>query len=357
MHRRIGLTLLCLILCTLSVAQPKTTIAVFEQTEWNFGEIQESDGKVSHTFKYRNGGDAPLLFYSVNASCGCTTPTYRKEPLMPGQEADFIITYDPANRPGRFEKYVVIQGNMEGGNVVIKIKGVVEPRPRGIDDDYPIFLSNGIRLSDSQMAAGAVPNTRRHRMSVKFYNTSESAVNIGFTGEIPSWLHPDQAKLAQPGKETIMSVEVVPDKTMWGHLSSMLKISVDGKVQPIEMYVSADLTEDFSGLSPEQRSKAPYIIVSSYFYSFSDCTCGETLKREFKVMNKGRSTLSIRYVDFNKKNIRADVSDMDIEPGETATLKVEVDSSKPGEIAEVIRIISNDPVYPVREVRIIANIM
>jgi len=357
MHRKTGLTLLSLVFCLWTVAQPKTTTVIFEQTEWNFGKIEESDGKVSHSFKYSNSGDTPLLFYSVNSSCGCTTPTYRKEPLMPGQSADFVVTYDPAGRPGRFEKYVVIQGNMEGGNTVIKIKGVVEPRPRGIEDDFPILLSNGVRLSDSQMAAGAIANTRSQRMSVKFINTSDKPVKIGFAAESPDWLTTDNEKNVEPGQQTDLSVTILPKADTWGHQSAMLPIAVNEKRQPVEILVSADLTEDFSILSPEQRSNAPYIIVSSYFYSFSDCSCGEELKREFKISNRGKSPLLIRYLDFDDKTITADISSVSIEPGQTATLTICVDSSLPREVAQIVRVISNDPIYPVREIRIIANIL
>jgi len=339
-------------------AQPENTIVYFDQMEWNFGVIKEEDGKVSHSFHYSNGGKSPLMFYSVNTSCGCTTPTYRKEPLLPGNSDDFIVTYDPTGRPGRFEKYIIIQGNMEGNNITLKIKGVVEAKPRGIEDDYPILLSKGIRLSDSQIDFGAIPNTRESSGNVKFYNNSDNRIKVGIdTNKIPEWMKVDvPEQVIEPHTSCIENIVISPEKDMWGRRSIMLPIIVDNIVQPIELFVHGDLTEDFALISAEERNNAPYCILSSYFYSFSDSRMGEELKREFTITNKGKSPLKIRYVDYNKNKINVSIHESEIAVGQSTKITIMVNSDTAEDIAEIIRIISNDPIYPVREIRVIAKI-
>lgn len=49
----------------------------FSRPEWNFGDIREEEGKVTHTFVGRNEGDEPLLvIVEVTATCGCTVPSF-----------------------------------------------------------------------------------------------------------------------------------------------------------------------------------------------------------------------------------------------------------------------------------------
>ena len=63
------------------------------ETSFDFGTIKEANGNVSHVFKIKNTGDAPLVLTRVIASCGCTTPEWTKEPIAPGKTGDIKITY------------------------------------------------------------------------------------------------------------------------------------------------------------------------------------------------------------------------------------------------------------------------
>ena len=102
---------------------------VFENSEHDFGEIQEKGGKVSYKFSFKNDGDEPLLILSVKPSCGCTTPNWSKNPIKPGEEGFIIAQYNPKGRPGVFRKslYVVTNQSIKDklNNTYIYIKGKV----------------------------------------------------------------------------------------------------------------------------------------------------------------------------------------------------------------------------------------
>ena len=106
-------------------AQSKAVISA-EETSHDFGTIKEANGKVSHTFKISNTGDAPLVLTRVIASCGCTTPEWTKEPIAPGKSGDIKITYDPADRPGPFAKTISVYSNGKTGSYILTIRGEVE---------------------------------------------------------------------------------------------------------------------------------------------------------------------------------------------------------------------------------------
>ena len=119
------LTALVLSIGALSAQQKKAVISA-KETIYDFGEIKEADGKVSHTFKIDNTGDAPLVLTRVIASCGCTTPEWTKEPIAPGKSGDVKIPYNPAGRPEVFAKAISIYSNGKKGSYILTIKGKVK---------------------------------------------------------------------------------------------------------------------------------------------------------------------------------------------------------------------------------------
>ena len=81
---------------------------VFDRPAWDFGTIRETDGPVTHRFVCRNEGEHPEVILQVTTTCGCTTPRYTRKPILPGEEAEITVTYDPANRPGNFSRKLAV---------------------------------------------------------------------------------------------------------------------------------------------------------------------------------------------------------------------------------------------------------
>ena len=96
----------------------------FDESEHNFGNIEEKGGKVSHKFTFTNNGKNPLRILSVKPSCGCTTPDWTKDEIKPGNQGYIIAEYNPKGRPGVFRKSLSIVTN-DNQRVLIFIKGKV----------------------------------------------------------------------------------------------------------------------------------------------------------------------------------------------------------------------------------------
>ena len=96
----------------------------FEESEHNFGDIEEKGGKVSHKFMFTNNGKNPLRILSVKPSCGCTTPDWTKDEIKPGNQGYIIAEYNPKGRPGVFRKSLSIVTN-DNQRALIFIKGKV----------------------------------------------------------------------------------------------------------------------------------------------------------------------------------------------------------------------------------------
>jgi len=90
---------------------PKTKMD-FENTKHSFGTITEGE-KVRHAYKFKNTGDNPLLISNAVASCGCTVPSYPKEPIAPGGEGEIVIEFNSENRVGHQQKNVLVYSNAQ----------------------------------------------------------------------------------------------------------------------------------------------------------------------------------------------------------------------------------------------------
>ena len=125
MKQLIFICMAILLATGMATAQQKAVIAA-TATSHDFGVIKEADGKVSHTFVIKNEGEAPLVVTRVIASCGCTTPSWTKEPLAPGKTGDIKGTYNPAGRPGPFSKSISVYSNGKTGSFLLTIRGEVK---------------------------------------------------------------------------------------------------------------------------------------------------------------------------------------------------------------------------------------
>lgn len=115
-------------------AQESTLSLEFLERIHDFGQIQETDGKVLTTFEFTNVGQAPITLTNVQASCGCTTPEWSKEPIAPGKKGFINVTYNPKGRPGNFSKTITVRytelGNETAQAITLNIKGEVIPKPQ-----------------------------------------------------------------------------------------------------------------------------------------------------------------------------------------------------------------------------------
>mgnify|MGYP002368555356 CR=1 FL=1 len=103
---------------------PKTTIK-FNEMEHDFGKIKAGD-KVKYSFKFKNSGKEPLIINSAKGSCGCTVPSYPKEPVAPGAEGVIDVEFNSAGKSGAQTKTVTLNANTDPNPTRLTIKAEVE---------------------------------------------------------------------------------------------------------------------------------------------------------------------------------------------------------------------------------------
>lgn len=100
----------------------------FGNTTHDYGDIYV-DGDGSFAFEFTNTGNEPLILSKPRSSCGCTVPSWPKEPILPGESNEIKVTYN-THKVGPFNKTVTVYSNaVDNKTVVLRIQGKVVAKP------------------------------------------------------------------------------------------------------------------------------------------------------------------------------------------------------------------------------------
>jgi hypothetical protein len=96
----------------------------FDKLSHDFGTIIEGEMVVCY-FEYENIGNGDLIITSVEATCGCTTPDWDKEPLKPGEREQLKVVFDSNGRSGSQLKGVTVSSHSLTPEVRLTLKANV----------------------------------------------------------------------------------------------------------------------------------------------------------------------------------------------------------------------------------------
>lgn len=120
------------------VSGPKMTL---ESTVIDYGDIEQGSEPV-RMVKFTNTGTEPLIISNAKGSCGCTVPTWPREPIAPGETSEIKVRYD-TKRLGNINKTVKLTTNDATGTYVIRVTGKISPKTEeeGLPEKKGIFES------------------------------------------------------------------------------------------------------------------------------------------------------------------------------------------------------------------------
>lgn len=192
---------LCLILCLyfyIAGAQESAKI-VFADTVHHFGIFSEDAGAQTYDFAFKNTGNIPLFIHEVRSSCGCTTPAYSREPVLPGKPGKITVVFHPEGRPGKFDKSIWVKSNASLSDLVLKIDGEVAPG----NDRYPgyRFRIGNLRLKNRSARLDAVYAGGRAEGRIAVVNDGNEPLTVKF-GNVPACLALSlEPEILEPGQE------------------------------------------------------------------------------------------------------------------------------------------------------------
>jgi hypothetical protein len=130
--KKLVLSCLMLLFVFAAVAQEKAATEkvpqiTFQETEYQFGDVQQGD-RVEHIFTFKNTGTAALILSNVLTTCGCTAPEWPKEPIAPGQSGQIKITFNTAGKTGKQNKVITVVSNATNAQERVALIGNILPK-------------------------------------------------------------------------------------------------------------------------------------------------------------------------------------------------------------------------------------
>lgn len=332
----------------------------FREEIFDFGAIAEEGGPVLHEFLFTNNSGRAVKVLTVQASCGCTTPSWSKDAIAPGKTGFIQASYNPKGRPGYFNKSLTVTTDLDATPVILQIKGQVQVQGSTSTSEFQA-ANGGWKLKTGSFNLGKVylkdePTTREF----PFMNAGQKPIT--YTGEFagPKYIAIDvNPKTLQPGERGKVKITYNAKlRNTYGFQSDNIEIMTDDELNPNKSFsVYATLEDDFSNLRPEDLQKAPQLKLQNTSVDIGRIRQNQTAVQEVSVSNTGKKELDIRAVQGNCSCISASSAKTTLKPGESTTLRIEFSpGDRKGNSTKAVTLYSNDPLNPVQRVTLTAYI-
>lgn len=329
-------------LLAISITAAAQPVTEFAELEHNFGNIGELDGAVTHRFVYKNTGDKPLVVSKVYTSCGCTSPAWSKEPVMPGQEGYVDATFDPRDRPGAFTKSITVMHNGKSIQDVLYISGNVQPRPEPVSADYPYTFFD-LRLKKTTVNFGSVSKGETVKQTIEIYNPTKADLVVEpDNAKIPQYLSLTVSpKVLKPGAKGEIKVEFVTKKCDgWDYFDFQAGILVN--TYSYKLNFKSIITEKFT---TEQIKNPPLIeFQNGKDVSFKNVEKESTVYQKLTYSNTGTSPLEIRAVRNFSDCVSYKINTPVVQPGENGTITIFFNAEgKKNLVTKYLTLVTNSP--------------
>ncbi|MDE7154766.1 MAG: DUF1573 domain-containing protein [Muribaculaceae bacterium] len=308
-----------------------------------------------------NDGNKPLVITAARATCGCTTPFYTKDQILPGQSGYVTISFNPIGRPGRFEKNITIETNGNPSKSTLTVKGVVIGSSNTMRSKFPV-AAGPLRLRTTVIPFGEVEKGRTATAYFDVYNSSRETVSVGWEN-LPNYISVSGNRVVAPGEYASFAFTFASDFTsLYGIVDGNITLIPDMLSPGNRTNIStvAVVTENFDKMTVAQRQKAPVIgIIPENIDLKTVNHYSAPILESVTVKNFGINPLKIRRVYTSDPGITVKINKTEIKKGKTAQIEVAINpmaySGKTSINAKII-VISNDPENPTASFRILAEL-
>lgn len=338
-----------------------TSSLKFEEMSWNFGDIQENGGVVTHIFKFSNISEKPVVILDVSASCGCTSPYFSRKPILPNTVGEIKVDFDPMNRPGRFSKGVVVQLSTKE-RITLTIEGNVLPRTLTLEETYPFDVGEGLRFNSNFHAFSYMGRGDTAEEVVVVYNTSDKDVQLKLRPQKRSnMLHVEAPALVKAnGLATIVLRYEIPENShYYGTLDDVFSILVNGRESRVLLSTHAIAVDKFDPSVDDMM--VPSCELSKNFIKFGDVKHGAKVENStIEIFNDSEADLLIRAVEWKSSALKCSLrAGEKIETGKRCKITFTLDTSdcEYGVWVDRVSIITNDAERPMQSVRVTAVVV
>ena len=325
----------------------------FDSYEWNFGNIDEADGIVTHTFQFMNISKEPVQIENIATSCGCVTAQYPTQPIEGGKYGEITVHLNPARTQGEVFREIEIFTKGRRSYDRLFVFADVNPIPMGLNELYPHQLAGTVKTNSLRCNFGYVAQGETMTRVVSLANVGDKPVNLSIhttKGYGMSVQYPEVID-----SQEIVSIRVtykIPTgKQHFGMTRDTLWIEADGVRSTEPIAVNALRIEKFS--ENENRPK-PVMRIEPAYVEFGSKSPGKNYKKTITIGNTGNSDLVFHDVEVCQGTSITLKNGQKIKPGKELKVTVSITNSSSANETTIgsINLTTNDPTRPFRELRL-----
>lgn len=359
---RTSLTLFCAFAAILSgiLSADAQSPLRFDELSHDFGTIAEDGGAVAYTFRFTNTSSEPIVIVHAVASCGCTKAEFSREPVKPDGSGKIIIRFDPMNYPGMFSRKIAVFTSASRMPEHLTISGRVNPRVLTVAERCPLVMGGGVRMDANAHAFGYIEHGNRAGSAFGIVNDSGKAVSLRIIPAKESgFLEIRYPERLAPHEEASVNFAyaLADDCSAYGTLHDTMAIEINGIRSEYPLTISAIAIDNRDIFADKGEPKAE---LSENFIRFEPLKrTDRPQSRRITIYNKGDALLHIRRIETEYGIVSAEMSgDGTVGIGEHCTITVTISPGERsyGPLTDRVRIITDDPHSPMRNVRVSAVI-
>ena len=354
------LYIICIALLSLTEVSAEECVLRFEPERVDFGHINESDGIVTRSFTITNASTEEITISEIVSTCDCTVADYKDVRIAPKESFEVKVSYNPLNRPGRFDRplFIFVEGYNEPFE--IEIRGRVTPRERTIEEIYFYDMGHGLRLDNTFAGFTYIEHGKHYEERIALYNNSERKMRLRLKHKLRSGaIKVEYPKRVAPhtSADIEFSYELPLVSKRYGSLDDKFEIRVNGKIGKYPLSAHGIAVDNFDFYDDILSPRAEY---SKKIIKFGDVNSEALpLSATLTITNRGEAPLIIRDVRCSCQEVVCTLkAGRSVEPG--ATLATEIilmptKSTPEGALSAQVAIVTDDPLSPYQVIRVTAT--
>ncbi len=264
-----------------------------ENLEWDFGTVWQGE-PLEHIVTLKNVGDAPLEITEVKSSCGCTTPSKPKSPLMPGESDKLTVSYNSKSKMGKANQTITLTTNdPQQARVIVRVRGEVKPC-------YELKPKSGVMF-------GSLLSSTRETRTVEIRNLYDQPLSLEVKAEQDTSPYELKLKEVEEGQLFELAVSTVPPLPV-GTVQTSIKLATN-----LERYPELPIT--VFGFVPSPVKVTP----ASLFWPKNSVM---EMKYTLWVSHAPDHPIKVLGATANHESIKVTVAGDDADPGAKGQIKV-----------------------------------
>lgn len=325
-------------------SQVDSASVYFEETHKTFGHLYEADGNKIIKFNFRNEGNSPLVISRVIAP-GFYSVNYKRDSIFPGEAGEITAAINPYGKVGYFDKEIMVFSNADNSPSALVVSG------RIIHGSFTgSFKHNvgGLAFKQAQLNFGYIYNGHEPVRFIPVMNTGKKTIAVRFIDAPNHLLVVPRFDSLTPGEKAMIEVKYnTRNVDDWDFVIDRVRLVVETKNREKTeglISITANIREDFSVLSEEDKELKPKVSIPVKVYNFDTIPKDHITFYNFLIINNGGRPLDIRAVKPTCGCTAVMPVKNSVAPGDSTYIKVAFDSKGfTGQNKKGVTVITNDP--------------